>query len=243
MLASVIDRTGAGGSDRVRAAIATVEARLAARGQRVAWPIAAEIVPIPVMGATKSPPGRHTLFLSADAVRSSMLEGLIAHEMGHMIRTEERHPSHDPAVFKRMAQTIHIPREAEAAFADAFNHVQDVFADDIAFLAGLDDRAYRFFAGWVRGNASLRGGTRWRDVGLCVSNGFALGNLARHGLLRDDDALWSEARAFDRVAGLEAVGEFAEFFRALPTSPTAQEFLERVRFLVEAMRRAGDGRA
>ena len=45
-----------------------------------------------------------------------------------------------------------IPRAAEGAFGQAFNHIQDIYADDLAFLVFASDgsdRAYEFFAAWV----------------------------------------------------------------------------------------------
>src|SRR5207253_888234 len=76
------------------------------------------------------------------AVESGLGDGLIAHEVGHMLRTEARHPSHSPEVYRLIAKEVRIPRAAEAAFGQAFNHVQDVYADDLAFpvFAGADGR-------------------------------------------------------------------------------------------------------
>lgn len=241
MLTAVLDRTDGSGAVHVRDAFEDVERRYAAVGLRVRWPVTAEIVPIPIMGATKSARGRHTLYVSEGALESRMLDGLIAHEMGHMLRTEERHPSHDPAVLTRMGRSLRFPRAGQPALGQAFNHVQDIYADDLAFLAGLDDRAYGFFAQWVRGNVRSRNGDRWHDLGLCVSNGFALGNLTRHGLLDAGDGLWAQARAFDRDAGMRDVDGFARFFASLPQAPKVDLFVEHVRTLASSMRRAHDG--
>src|SRR5439155_212170 len=82
---------------------------------------------------------------------------------------------------------------AEGAFGQAFNHIQDIYADDLAFLVFAtdeDDRAYEFFSAWIEGNTTMRGRNRWKNVGLAATNGFALGNLVRHGRLSKDDPLW-----------------------------------------------------
>ncbi len=235
MLTTVVDRTGEDGTAKVRSAFEDAASRLAARGLYVAWPVSAEIVAIPIMGATKTASRRHTLFVSADSLGSGMLEGLVAHEMGHMILTESRHPSHDPAVLRRMGRDVPFPREGQPVFGRAFNHVQDIYADDVAFQAGLDRRAYGFFATWIRGNLQRSGASRWHDLGLNVSNGFALGNLSRHALLPSEDSLWDEARVFDREAGFLALDRFARFFASLPPKPDAESFLGDLRALAESM--------
>ncbi len=242
VLTSVADRTGHGEPERVRATFEAVERKYAEAGYRILWPVALEVVRMPIMGATKSANGQHTLFASLDAVRSNALDGLLAHEMGHMIRTETRHPSHDPAVFRRMGKAVRVPKAGLQALGEAFNHVQDIYADDLAFLTGFEDRAYEFFRVWIEGNSARRGPDRWTNVRRSVTNGFALGNLRRHGLLHDDDPVLERARDFDRRAGLEAVDGFTALYATLPENPTMDAFVDRVRALAASMVRASDSR-
>lgn len=237
MLVAVVDRAGRGGTRKAKSTFEEVERRYAEKGLHLSRPVSAEIVKIPIMGASKSLKDRHTLFISVRALESDLLDGLIAHEMGHMLRTEERHASHDPEVYRVIAKEVRIPRAAEGAFGQAFNHIQDIYADDLAF-AVLDsdrDRVYRFFGAWVEGNAGMKGNNRWQNVALAVTNGFAIGNLVRHGLLVSDDPLWERARAFDRVAGFAAVDVFAEFFANLPQDPSPAVFVGEVRALANLM--------
>ena len=227
----------------MKAAFEAVEAGYADHGQRLQKPVSAEIVSIPIMGASKSLKDRHTMFVSVQAVESGMLDGLIAHEVGHMLRTEAGHPSHDPEVYEIISREVRIPRAAEAAFGQAFNHIQDIYADDLAFLVFSNDgdgdrRAYRFFASWIDGNAQGRGKNRWKNVGLAVSNGFAIGNLVRHALVDPGDALWDRARAFDHEAGFAAVDVFSEFFSNLPHEPSPTTFVGQVRALADLMTKA-----
>ncbi len=242
VLTSVVDRTGEADPDGVRAVFETVERRYAEHGLRIVWPVAIEIVRMPIMGATKSAKGSHTLYASLDAVRSNALDGLFAHEGGHMIRTETRHPSHDPAVFRQLGKAIHVPRAGLQALGEAFNHVQDIYADDLAFLTGFEDRAHEFFRVWIEGNSARRSPDRWQNVSRSVTNGFALGNLRRHGLVPEDDPLIRRARDFDRRAGFEAVDGFAGFFASLPADPTRDVFVDRVGSLAASMVRTADSR-
>ena len=241
VLTAVVDRSGRGGTRKVKAAFEEVAARYAEHGLRVSWPVSAEIVSMAIMGATKSSGSSHTLFVSVRAVESGLLDGLIAHEMGHMLRTELGHASHNAEVFRALSREVRIPRAAEGAFSAAFNHIQDIYADDYAFLVFStdgDDRAYEFFSQWIEGNASMRGRNRWKNVGLAATNGFALGNLLRHGRLSKDDPLWERAHAFDREAGFEAVAALANFYAKLPEDPSPEAFVTQVNTLATVMTRA-----
>ena len=241
VLVAVVDRAGRGGTRKVKAAFEAVETRYAELGHTLHRPVSAEIVAIPIMGASKSLKDRHTLYVSVRAVESGLLDGLIAHEAGHMLRTEAGHPSHSPDVFRLIAKEVRIPRAAEAAFGQAFNHIQDIYADDLAFpvFAGADGRrAYEFFSGWVENNATMRGKNRWQNLGLAASNGFAIGNLVRHDLIGSDDKLWDRARAFDREAGFQAVDALAAFYAKLPENPSSDGFIAEVKRLAAIMSKA-----
>ncbi len=242
MLTGVVDRTGGDGSARLRSAFDAVEARLTDHGLGVRWPVSAEIVDIPIMGATKSDKDHHTLFVAVGALRSSALEGLVGHEMGHMIRTESGHASHSPAVFKQIADAVRIPKAASSVFGEAFNHMQDIYADDLSFEAGLNGRAYHFFSSWVTGHRESARRDRWWNVGVSVSNGFAIGNLVRHHLLAPEDPLWEVARSFDRGVRLQSVATFATFFAGLPEDPKPRTFVTRVQELADSMAKAHDSR-
>src|SRR6266568_2471086 len=222
VLIAIVDKAGRGGTRKVKEAFEAVERRYGEEGLRLRSPVSAEIVSMPIMGASKSLGDRHTLFVSVRAVQSGTLDGLLAHEMGHMLRTEAHHPSHDPDVYRKMGREVRIPRAAEGAFSGAFNHIQDIYADDLAFLVFASDggdRAYRFFAGWVDGNAEMRGRDR---------------------LIRTDDPLWNRARAFDREASFAAVDSFADFFAKLPNDPSVETFLLEVRTLAGLMAKAAE---
>ncbi|OGS49229.1 MAG: hypothetical protein A3K68_05915 [Euryarchaeota archaeon RBG_16_68_13] len=235
MLTAVVDRTRGDGADRVRQVFEDVERRLARHRVRVERPVSVEIVRLPIMGATTSKPSGHTLYVSAGAPDSDMLDGLLAHEMGHMLLTESGHPSHAPRVIQRIWRSVRLPDRGREAFGQAYNHVQDIYADDLAFLADLQDRAYGFFANWIRGNAASNPGDRWKRAGLSASSGFALGNLARHGLLDEDDDLWIVARDADRKAGISTVDRYASFYAVLPKDPGADPFVSSMEELVRLL--------
>src|SRR5207244_13308809 len=88
VLTAVVDRSGRGGTRKVKAAFEEVAARYAEHGLRVSWPVSAEIVSMAVMGATKSSGSSHRLFVCVGGVWSGLLDGLFPHEVGHMMRTD-----------------------------------------------------------------------------------------------------------------------------------------------------------
>ena len=244
MLTDVVDRTGAAGNvERVRATFEGVQERFARENLRVGWPVTAAIVRMPFFGATKSRNGRHELFLSLRALESGILAGLISHESGHMIRTEAAHPSHDPRVYEVIGARVRIPRAGHPVLGEAFNHVQDVYADDLAFRIGIGDRAPQFFRDWVDRNVAEPPGGDWTDVGRSMSNGFALGTLRRHELLKPESDLWFRARTFDAKAGLRGVDDFAKFFASLPARVTGDRFVEQVETLAATLRRVAEERS
>jgi hypothetical protein len=238
VLVAVIDRSGRGGTKKVKVAFEEVTQKYASHGLALRLPVTAEIARMAIMGASKTTSDQHTMFVSARAVESGLLDGLIAHEVGHMLRTEAGHPSHNAEVFRALQDELRIPRAAEGAFGQAFNHIQDVYADDLAFLVFASDggdRAYEFFAAWVDGNTSAGGTNRWQNIGLATSNGFAIGNLRRHGLIAPDDKLWDLAREFDRKAGFSLVDDLAAFGANLPMDPATAPFVGEVRRLAQLM--------
>ena len=238
MLVAVIDRTGRGGTRKVKTAFEGVTEKYASHGLSLRLPVTAEIARMAIMGASKSTSDRHTLFVSARAVESDLLDGLIAHEVGHMLRTEAGHSSHNADVFGALHHEVKIPRAAEGAFGQAFNHIQDIYADDLAFLVFASDgsdRAYEFFAAWVDGNTSAGGTNRWQNIGLATTNGFALGNLIRHRLIGPDDKLWDLARSFDQKAGFSLVDDLAGFYANLPSDPSREAFVGEVKRLAQLM--------
>src|SRR3989449_11298380 len=89
----------------------------------------------------------------------------------------------------------------------------------------------------------MRGRNRWKIVSLAATNGFALGNLLRHGRLSKDDPLWERAHAFDREAGFEAVAALADFYAKLPEAPSPEAFVTQVNTLATVMTRAASSYA
>ena len=217
-LAYAMDATG---HADLKFAIRTWEAvanRYAEGGVRLGKPVSLVIEPMPIMGATESTKDGHRLHVADHAVRSRMLDGLIAHEIGHMALAEQGHPSHRADVHRRLVAAVDLasrPRAFGGVVRGAMNHVQDVYADDLAIEVIGDDRASRFFSDWIRSSAT-EGPSRWATLGNLVSVAFALGNLARRGI-PPEDGMAARAQGFAAAVGLDGLlPRLVEGFRDLP---------------------------
>ena len=198
-----------------------VEAAYAKLGRAPKWPVSLVVEGMEIMGATQSRLGYgHLIHISLRAAKSEMLAGLIAHEMGHIARTEAHHPSHNPAIHDRALARVPVPLGFRRGFPRlahaAINHVEDIYADDHAMTVIGKDRARGFFAEWVSNAAAMAAsGDRWEEVAGALDIAFSLGNLARHGLLPTSDPLWREAKAFAKAHGIEALDDLTSLFRDL----------------------------
>ena len=211
----------------MRAAFRAVEASFAGAGHAPRWPVGVVVERMPIMGATQSRLGEgHLMHVSLQAAESTMLDGLIAHEMGHVVRTEARHPSHNKLVHDRAVARVEVPRAFARGFPRlaraAIGHAEDIYADDLAIPLVVGDRSRGFFAEWVR-NAMAVAGDGWDEVFGALDIAFSLGNLARHGLLGPRDPLRGEAKVFAdgrKIASLEGL---TGTYRDLPEPVTDKE--------------------
>ena len=206
----------------MRRAYESVEAAYAKLGVAPQWPVSLVVENMEIMGATQSRVDvGHLVHVSLRAARSEMLAGLIAHEMGHIARTEARHPSHNPTIHDRAIARVRVPAGLRRGFPrlahNAINHVEDIYADDYAMAVIGTDRARGFFAEWVGNAAALAAsGNRWDEVAGALDIAFSLGNLARHRLLPANDPLRRDAKAFAKAHGIDTLDELTALFRDLP---------------------------
>lgn len=179
---------------------------------------------MPIMGATQSRLNEgHRIHVSLRAARGEMLAGLIAHEVGHIVRTEAGHPSHNRLVHDRARARVTVPRGFARGWPrlarSAIGHVEDVYADDYAIPLAIGERSREFFAEWVR-NAMAMAGSPWDEVFGVLDIAFSLGNLERHGLVKVTDPLSTEAKAFANARGIRSLEAMTVLYRDLPDPVT-----------------------
>jgi len=221
----------------VRAAYLSVESAFAKAGRGPKWPVSVVVEQMPIMGATQSKLGEgHLIHVSLRAASGDMVAGLIAHEMGHIARTEAGHPSHTKIVHDRAIARVTVPRGFSRGFPrlarSAINHVEDVYADDYAISFALGERSREFFGEWIR-NAMAMGGSPWEEVFGLLDIAFSLGNLERHGLAKGSDPLSKEAKEWAAGRRIRSLAELTALYRDLP-DPVAEPACEEI--LVELLR-------
>src|SRR2546425_12398909 len=91
---------------------------------------------LPFMGYTM-PQGRgYRIVVSGGSVGSGMLEGLLVHEMSHIYRMENNHPSHDAEIIEQAIDKIgkqHLSHDYQQKIVhDLLNDIQDLYADDVS---------------------------------------------------------------------------------------------------------------
>jgi hypothetical protein len=150
-------------------------------------------VDLPFMGYSTQRAGGNVIVVAGRAVESGMIEGLLIHELCHIYRTEQNHPSHNRELLNRVGYHLlheyRLSRDYQVkTIQQAVNHIQDLYADDISFQVFkksqifTDEQAYAFFLDWINKTPakgkSIK--TRWLNVGTMLNNCFAFSNLTRH---------------------------------------------------------------
>ncbi len=147
------------------------------------------------MGYTFPRAGKFTIVVSGAAVESGMLEGLLVHEMSHIYRIQSRHPSHDERIINDVMGSFlgrGLNRDyQEKILHDLVNHLEDLYADDVAFKVFGENNIFpvedgsRFFLSWLSPEPVVSGEARrdrWINMSLMLRNSFAMSNMARHGI-------------------------------------------------------------
>ncbi len=219
-LVGTIDLTGKSDLELAVETLDLVAERYKQVGIDISKPIILIIEDMPIMGASEPLEDAYRLHLGSHAVASGMLDGLIAHEVAHMALMDKSHPSHSREIHQRISRALKVPKPLQASMNPIFrlanNHVQDVYADDIAFPIIGDGRAGIFFSNWVR-NSSVARRSRSETIANEVTVAFGIGNMQRHGI-QPDPIVSRQVEAFATNASLHFLPEMTSGFRELPTS-------------------------
>ncbi len=93
---------------------------------------------LPFMGYSTRRSGRNIVVVSGMALKSGPIEGLLIHEMCHIYRTNQNHPSHNVKLLNSVGlHAIHknkLTKDYQIGLVQqAVNHIQDLYADDLSF--------------------------------------------------------------------------------------------------------------
>jgi hypothetical protein len=184
---------------------------------------------LPFMGYSTKRDGVDLIVIAGEALRSGMVEGLLIHEMSHIYRTNTNHPSHNHELLNRVVQFVvdkgHLTEDYQVAVVqEAVNHVQDLYADDVAFRAfsrsGVFslDRAFDFFLSWINDKPvdSKNARAVWQNIGIMLNNCFALSNMMRHGVPDVNNQAANKVQEFLSQTD-ERMKEESEYFKDFMT--------------------------
>ena len=204
------------------------------------------------MGYAKHEGGQHVIVAAGWALDSEMFGGFLLHELAHIYYTERQKPSHQSQLVNEVLSDI-IAREGltstEAGYlTDAFNHLQNILADDIIFAILRSEReirqVQRFFANWISDRPS---GDPRADAALLARNAFAIASLKRRDLYEAVDVeMSSKNKQFLTFYGKDAEKTFVlleNFLEKARSNWNAKEFrralIDYLGRMVALMRREG----
>jgi len=192
------------------------------------------------MGYSTRRDGKDTIVVAGRALKSGMIEGLLVHEMCHVYRTHMHHPSHDHELLGRVEKYLLSRDDLKADYQvaviqEAVNHVQDLYADDLAFRvfsrneAFLNGQVFDFFLSWINEEPLDEETPKdaWLNVGIMLNNCFVLSNMFRHGLPDVDDRAANKVQKFlsqtnDRMN--REFWHFKDYMVGLKDDPGTEEF-------------------
>jgi len=181
---------------------------------------------LPFMGYTSRQWRQHTIVVSGFAVRSGMLQGLLAHELSHVYRNVTNHPSHNDQIISQLASSFINRYKLDTDYQreilhQVINHVQDLYADDITMKVlatdnGLFDprQLEGFFVDWIKDEPVRMGASkrdRWVNAAIMLNNSFALSNMLRHRIDDHEKRAKSKSDAFLTLINQEAAKQFSYF--------------------------------
>jgi hypothetical protein len=151
---------------------------------------------LPFMGYTTFRSNEHVIVVSGMAIKSGLIDGLLIHELSHVYRTETNHPSHNHALLDQVAKQIQTRCKVSVKYQtktlqDIVNHVQDLYADDIAFQVfqkfpaqlSTPNQMSDFFLSWIKTKPvqlKNKKEEKWINLSIMLNNAFAISNIDRH---------------------------------------------------------------
>lgn len=183
------------------------------------------------MGYTYKTEAAFKIVVSGMAVESGLVEGLLIHELSHIYRMEQGHPSHNGEilgdVLEGVVERFRVRENYQTRILSTLlNHLQDIYADDVSFKVFMadsgpfDERSIQeFMVNWVKpeGVETLDGVEgRWVNAAILVSNAFAVASLERRGLLEGvKGEMAARNQPFLRRVGEPLAGSFESLLEVL----------------------------
>jgi hypothetical protein len=148
---------------------------------------------LPFMGYTMPQEGNFTIVVSGGALGSGLLEGLLVHEMSHVYRIQNNHPSHNAEILEEaidnLGKKVALRDYQQRVIHDLLNDIQDLYADDISFKVLRNtpilasDQMTRFLQDWVKDEPTKTRDSStdgWINASIMTHNARAIAQMARH---------------------------------------------------------------
>ncbi len=148
---------------------------------------------LPFMGYTVPINGHYRTVVAGGAVGSGMLEGLLLHEMSHIYRMQNKHPSHNPKIIDEVIKSLRKDAQSKEyqrkIVGNLVNNLEDLYADDISTKVMRESSLYKpeVVSNFLQENiedkpVQMRDvrKERWTNTAIMVDNARALGQMRRH---------------------------------------------------------------
>ena len=209
------DRTDEKTAELVNGSFTRAKEMMAKAGYKIPDNVRVSVDPqLPFMGYTMPTRQGFNIVIAGGAVDSGMLEGLLVHEMSHIVRISTNHPSHNAEILEeaveRLGGNSGLRDSQQKVIHDLLNDIQDLYADDIAFKvlrlspSSINDRMTEFLQSWVKDEAvktkdAITDG--WANMSIMAHNARAIAQMARHGVEDTGGRAAHSSRAFlDQVS-------------------------------------------
>ncbi|ELY46615.1 DUF5781 family protein [Natronorubrum sulfidifaciens] len=190
---------------------------------------------------------RHVLNMSRQAASSAMARELVLHELAHMARHEQEHPSHIQSTEEVLYLALAGKRVERRKLSHCYqiaNHMKDIYADDITLAVGPGQKLLSFLESSLamaladRPDPPSRPGLERLSASAdpditAVNAAFALALAERHDLVDDDHRLYDLAHVAAMDAPHVDFAGFKQRFRELARDPDASLYRQ---LLVDATR-------
>ncbi|MHB1907339.1 MAG: DUF5781 family protein [Nitrososphaerales archaeon] len=192
-----------------------------------------------IMGYTIQSEKGQTIVVSAWSLSTLMLKGLLIHELCHVIRAEEKHPSHDYSlqdeIVNNYASENNLDDKTARLLMESMQQVQDIYADDIGFLVFKDTMDKKviidFFENWASSSTDSKAPNQ--IIGVLIANAFSIASLKRRGYgidaetsIRRKNSLFLK-HSFEVTnveQALKIFSRLVDFLTNLPRSTSSESF-------------------
>ena len=148
---------------------------------------------LPFMGYTVPINGHYRTVVAGGALQTGLLEGLLLHEMSHIYRMQNKHPSHNPQIIDQVIKSLNKETQSKEyqrkIIGNIVNNFEDLYADDISTKVMREGQLYQpgVLSNFIQENieekpVQMRDARRerWANTAIMVDNARFLGQMSRH---------------------------------------------------------------